>query len=198
MVIWAMTELVKNPNSMKKVQEELRNATHNKGCLNNDDLKDLKYFKAVVKEALRLHPAVPLLVTREAIRKSTIKGYDILPKTLVQVNAWAIGRDPKSWNDDPEKFMPERFLESPIDFKGRDFELLPFGAGRRMCPGLNLGVANTELALANLLYSFDWELPSGLTKEDIDTDVLPGISMHKKNPLCLVAKSHLHDQTSLR
>ncbi|XP_010670999.1 6,7,8-trihydroxycoumarin synthase [Beta vulgaris subsp. vulgaris] len=187
MVIWTMTELMKNPHSMKKVQDELREAIQNKVSINNNDLVKLEYFKAVVKETFRLQPATPLLVVHETIRKSTIEGYDILPKTLVYVNAWAIGRDPNSWKE-PENFMPERFLGSSIDFKGNDFELIPFGAGRRICPGMNLGVASYELALANLLYYFDWELPSGLRKEDIDIDPLPGITMHKKNPLCLLAK----------
>ncbi|XP_010674264.2 5-OH-xanthotoxin synthase-like, partial [Beta vulgaris subsp. vulgaris] len=187
MVVWTMTELIKHPNIMKRVQEELRKAVQNKEYINNNDLKELEYFKAVVKETFRLHPATPLLIVRETIRKSTIEGYDILPKTLVYVNVWAIGRDPNSWKD-PENFMPERFLGSSIDFKGNDFELIPFGAGRRICPGMNLGVASYELALANLLYYFDWELPSGLKKEDIDIDTLPGITMHKKNPLCFLAK----------
>ncbi|XP_048494564.1 6,7,8-trihydroxycoumarin synthase isoform X2 [Beta vulgaris subsp. vulgaris] len=188
MVVWAMTELVKNPHAMKKVQEEIRNGIQNKDFVEKHDLSKFKYFKAVVKETFRLHPAAPLLVSHEAVKRTTIDGYDILPKTLVYINVWAIGRDPKLWKD-PEKFMPERFFETLIDFKGNDFELLPFGAGRRMCPGLNLGIVNMELALANLLYSFDWEIPdNGLTKEDIDTDVLPGIVMHKKNPLCLLAK----------
>lgn len=187
MVVWAMTELVKNPHTMKKVQEEIRNVVRTKGFVEKYDLPKFKYFKAVVKETFRLHPAAPLLVAHEAVKRTTIDGYDILPKTLVYINVWAIGRDTKLWKD-PEKFMPERFFETSIDFKGNDFELLPFGAGRRMCPGLNLGIVNMELALANLLYSFDWEIPDGLTMEDIDTDVLPGIAMHKKNPLCLVAK----------
>ncbi|XP_021759825.1 cytochrome P450 83B1-like isoform X2 [Chenopodium quinoa] len=187
MVIWAMAELMKNPISMKNVQEELRNVMQHKGCINNSDLVGLEYFKAVVKETFRLQPATPLLIVHETIRKSTIEGYDILPKTLVYVNAWAIGRDPENWSD-PEKFMPERFLGSSIDFKGYDFELIPFGAGRRICPGIHLGVANMELALANLLYYFDWELPSGVKKEDVDNDTFPGITMHKKNPLCLLAK----------
>ncbi|XP_021759644.1 cytochrome P450 83B1-like [Chenopodium quinoa] len=195
MVIWAMTELIKHPNSMKNVQEELRNTMQNKGrrYINNDDLKDLGYFKAVVKETFRLHPASPLLIAHETIHRTTIEGYDILPKTLVYVNAWAIGRDPDSWND-PENFVPERFLESSIDFIGCDFELIPFGAGRRSCPGLHLGVANMEVALANLLHVFDWELPAGLEREDIDTNVIPGIAMHKKIPLRLVAKTKLMDQ----
>lgn len=189
MVVWAMTQLLKNPNSMKKVQHELRNAIQNEGCIKNNDLIELEYFKAVVKETFRLHPAAPLLVVRDTVRKSTIEGYDIQPKTLVYVNAWAIGRDPKSWKD-PEQFYPERFLGSSIDIKGNNYELIPFGAGRRICPGMHLGVSNMEIALANLLYFFDWELPGDLKKEDIDTDTLPGITMHKKYPLCLLAKKY--------
>ncbi|XP_060181473.1 cytochrome P450 71A1-like [Lycium barbarum] len=84
--------------------------------------------------------------------------------------------------------MPERFLNSRIDFKGQDFELIPFGAGRRGCPGIALGIATVELILSNLLYAFDWELPLGMKIEDIDTDILPGITVHKKNDLCLVPK----------
>ncbi|KAK9725764.1 hypothetical protein RND81_05G167600 [Saponaria officinalis] len=192
MVEWAMTELIKNPTSLQKVQEELRNAVKNKGYMVEEDLLKLEYFKAVVKEAFRLHPAVPLLVVRETIRKAKLNGYDIQPKSLVHVNVWAIGRDPELWKD-PEVFMPERFIGSSIDYRGQDFELIPFGAGRRICPGLALGVANFELTLANLLYSFDWELPFGVKKEDIDTDVIPGITMHKKIPLCLVAKKFSFD-----
>lgn len=187
MIVWAMTELIKNPISMKKVQDEIRKATLNKGYIAEDDMPKLEYFKAVVKETFRLHPVGPLLLPRETNKKTSIEGYDIRPKTIVYVNAWAIGRDPECWKD-PEMFVPERFLGSSIDYKGNHFELIPFGAGRRLCPGLQLGVANFELALANLLYSFDWELPAGVNKEDIDTDVLPGLTMHKKNPLCLVAK----------
>ncbi|XP_057527510.1 6,7,8-trihydroxycoumarin synthase-like [Amaranthus tricolor] len=192
MVVWAMTELIKNANSLKIVQEELRNAAQKKGegSIDKTDLANLEYFKAVVKETFRLHPAVPLLAVHESIKKSIIEGYDIQPKTQVYINEWAIGRDPKIWKE-PDKFMPERFLESTIDFKGYDFELIPFGAGRRMCPGLNLGVTNIELALANLLIHFDWEIPPGLNRKDIDTDTLPGITMHKKNPLCLMVKPYL-------
>ncbi|XP_074301543.1 6,7,8-trihydroxycoumarin synthase-like [Silene latifolia] len=187
MAVWAMMELVKNPKSLKKVQEEIRNVAQNKGCIGEDDLQKLEYFKAVVKETFRLHPAAPLLVIRESIRKTTLNGYDIKPKTLVHVNVWAIGRDPELW-EDPEEFKPERFIGSSIDFRGQDFELASFGAGRRICPGMGIGLAYLELALANLLYSFNWELPAGLRTEDIDTKVLHGITMHKKNPLLLVAK----------
>ncbi|WRX31342.1 Cytochrome P450 - like 10 [Theobroma cacao] len=120
------------------------------------------------------------------MRKCNIGGNEIPAKTLIHVNAWAIGRDPQAWKN-PKEFYSERFIDSSIDYKGLDFELIPFGAGRRGCPGIHMGVATLELALANLLYKFDWEMPAGMNKEDLDFDVIPGITMHKKNALCLVA-----------
>ena len=141
MVVWAMTELLKNPTIMKKAQDELRSVIPDKTFIEEDDIVKLEYLKAIVKETFRSHPPAPLLLVRESLNKCTIQGYDILPKTLVFVNAWAIGRDPKFWKE-PEIFLPERFLESSIDFRGHDFELIPFGAGRRMCPGMPHGVAN--------------------------------------------------------
>ncbi|KAM7519645.1 hypothetical protein LguiB_018607 [Lonicera macranthoides] len=132
-VIWAMTELMKNPSLMKKAQEEVRKLVGEKGRVDEDDLQKLPYLEAVVKETLRLHPALPLLIPRETVKSCVIDGYEIRPKTLVYVNAYAIGRDPECWKD-PEMFFPERFLNSTIDYKGLDFELIPFGAGRRKCP----------------------------------------------------------------
>uniref|UniRef100_A0A803ND80 Cytochrome P450 n=1 Tax=Chenopodium quinoa TaxID=63459 RepID=A0A803ND80_CHEQI len=192
MVVWAMTELIKNPTAMKKVQKEIRDSpARHKGYVSVEDLPELEYLKAVVKETFRIQPAAPLLVLRESLQKCTIEGYDIIPKTLVFVNVWAIGRDPEYWKD-PEIFMPERFLGSSIDYKGNDFMLIPFGAGRRMCPGILLGVANFELALANLLYSFDWGLPDDMKSEDIDTDTLPGLpiigNLHQFDP----SKPHIY------
>lgn len=182
-----MTELIKNPNAMKKVQEEVRSMVKNSTFIQEQQLHHLKYLKAVVKETFRLHPVSPLLLPRQTMQKCTLGGYQIKRGTLVYINAWAIGRDPESW-ENPEKFFPERFLGSTIDFKGQDFELIPFGAGRRGCPGLQLGAATVELALANLVCCFDWELPAYMNKEDIDMDVLPGVTAHKKIPLCLSAK----------
>ena len=184
-VVWAMTLLIKNPEKMKKVQQEVREVTGKKEFLDENDVQKLVYLKAVVKEAMRLNPPVPLLVPRETIEKCVINGYDIEAKTLVYVNTYAIGKDPESW-ENPNEFLPERFMTSSIDFKGQDFELIPFGVGRRICPGIAMGVATTELALANLLYSFNWESPPGKKIEDIDMAALPGITMHKKNHLCLV------------
>ncbi|EOY19785.1 Cytochrome P450, putative [Theobroma cacao] len=187
MVIWAMTFLLKNPRSMKKVQEEVRNLIGNNGFVNADDIQGLPYLKAVIKETFRLQPAAPLLLSRETIRKCDIGGHEIPAKTLVIVNAWAIGRDPEA-RENPKEFYPARFIGSSIDYKGLDFELIPFGAGRRGCPGLHMGIATVELALANLLYKFDWEMPVGMNKDDLDFDVIPGVVMHKKNALCLVAR----------
>ncbi|KAL3825580.1 hypothetical protein ACJIZ3_021609 [Penstemon smallii] len=189
-IIWTMTALVKNPNSMKKLQKEIRDLIGEKGKVTEDDLPKLSYLKAVIKESLRLYPPAPLLLPRETIQECMLEGYTIAPKTLVYVNAWAIARDPEYW-ESPNEFVPERFLNTSVDVIGQDFQVIPFGAGRRGCPGISLGLVTVELALANLLYSFDWELPSSFTKEDIDMEVLPGITMHKKNALCLVPKTYL-------
>ncbi|KAF3637791.1 putative cytochrome 83B1-like [Capsicum annuum] len=188
-VVWAMTALIKNPKVMKKVQEEIRNSIGSKGIVKEDDVKNMPYFKAMIKEALRLYPPVPLLVPRESMGNSTLEGYEIQARTILQVNSWAIARDAEMW-ENPEEFIPERFLNSDIDFKGQHYELIPFGAGRRGCPGIALGIASAELALSNLLYAFDWELPHGMKKEDVDTNVRTGITMHKKNELCLIAKNY--------
>ncbi|KAK2379379.1 cytochrome P450 83B1 [Trifolium repens] len=185
--VWAMTALIKNPRVMTKVQEEIRNYGGKREFLYEEDIQNLPYFKAVIKETLRLHLPTPLLVQRESREKCSIGGYNIPAKTILYVNAWAIHRDPNIWKN-PEEFYPERFLKSSINFTGQDFELIPFGAGRRICPGMPMGVASVELIVANLLYSFDWQLPDGMVKENIDTEMLPGITQHKKNPLCLVAK----------
>lgn len=184
--VWAMSALIKNPRVMKKVQEEIRNSESKKEFLEEDDIQNFHYLKAVIKETLRLYLPAPLLVSRESREKCTIGGYNIPAKTILYVNAWTIQRDPNVWKN-PEEFYPERFLESSITFLGKDFELIPFGAGRRICPGISMAVASLELILANLLYSFDWKLPHGLMEEDIDTEMLPGITQHKKNPLRLVA-----------
>lgn len=193
-IVWAMTALMKNPQVMHKAQEEIKNMFgRNKGkdFIEEPDVQKLPYLKAVIKETMRMYPPLPLLITRETRNKCHIAGYEVPERTLVYVNAWAVHRDPEKWKD-PEEFCPERFLESDIDFRGHDFELIPFGTGRRICPGIHMGVATVEVVLANLLYSFDWEMPQGTNREDIDTEVLPGLIQHKKHPLCLVAKKRFN------
>ncbi|KAH9758978.1 cytochrome P450 83B1 [Citrus sinensis] len=191
-LIWALTYLMKNCRVMKKVQEEIRSLIRNKDFVDEDDVEKLSYLRAVVKETLRMQPVAPLLIPRETTEKCKIDRYEIPQKTRVLVNAWAIGRDPEAW-ENPNEFYPERFIDSPIDFKGQHFELIPFGAGRRICPGLQMGIATVDLALANLLYKFDWEMPFGMHKDDLDFDALPGLAVHKKNPLCLVPRCHYHE-----
>ncbi|XP_058752192.1 cytochrome P450 71A1-like [Vicia villosa] len=187
--VWAMAALIKNPRVMKKVQEEVRNLVSKKDFLEEDDIQNFSYLKAVIKETLRLYLPAPLLVSRESREKCTIGGYNIPAKTILFVNAWTIQRDPNIWKN-PDEFYPERFIESSINFIGQDFELIPFGAGRRICPGISMAAASLELILSNLLYFFDWKLPDGMMAEDIDTEMLPGITQHKKNPLHLVANIH--------
>ncbi|KAF7817625.1 Cytochrome P450 83B1 [Senna tora] len=193
-IVWVMTLLMKNPKEMKKAQDEIRSVYGEKDFIREEDIQRLPYLKAIVKETLRLFPPTPLLLPRESMQKCNIEGYEIQPKTLVFVNVWAIGRDPETW-EDAEEFNPERFFKCEIDFKGQDFELIPFGAGRRMCPAIQMGMVAVHLALANLLHSFDWDLPDGVRKENIDTQVKPGLTMHKKYDLCLLAHNHIKTTT---
>ncbi|XP_074584064.1 cytochrome P450 71AP13-like [Curcuma longa] len=189
---WAMTELLMNPSAMSRAQAEIRSIVggdHRK-LVAEADLPRMPYMKAVIKEVFRLHPPAPLLVPRESMESVTIEGYEIPAKTRVFVNAWAIGRDPESWPD-PDSFMPERFLNSSVDFKGQDFELIPFGAGRRGCPAIAFGTAGVEIALAQLLHSFEWELPAGVKAEDLDMDEVFGITMHRTEQLVAVATPYL-------
>ncbi|XLR49249.1 hypothetical protein S83_033909 [Arachis hypogaea] len=182
---WAMAEMIKNPTIMKKAQVEVRENFNKKGSVDETCLNKLKYLKSVVKETLRLHPPVPLLLPRECRSECDINGYHIPEKSKVIVNAWAIGRDPNYWSE-PERFYPERFFDSSIDYRGNNFEYIPFGAGRRMCPGSALGVINVELALAYLLYHFDWKLPSEMRSEELDMTEALGVTVRRKDDLQLV------------
>ncbi|KAF2589107.1 hypothetical protein F2Q70_00041764 [Brassica cretica] len=169
-LIWAMTELIRNPRVMEKVQHEIRTTLGDKKkSLTADDLNHLNYFKLVVKETFRLHPAAPLLLPRETMSHVKIQGYDISKKSQMMINIYSIARDPKLWTN-PDEFNPDRFLESSVDYRGLNFELLPFGSGRRICPGMNMGIATVELGLLNLLYFFNWGLPEGKTVKDIDLE----------------------------
>ncbi|XP_054813221.1 cytochrome P450 71A1-like [Prosopis cineraria] len=180
---WAMAELMRHPEKMKKAQEEVRTVVEkkkkNKSRIDEDDVSQMSYLKCVVKETLRLHNP-PALITRETNSTVKLGGYDIPPQTMVTVNAWAIQRDHDQW-ERPEEFVPERFENSKVDFKGQNFQFIPFGFGRRGCPGLLFGVASIEYTLSNLLYWFDWKLP----EEDIDMSETIGLTVNKKLPLHL-------------
>ncbi|KAK7350661.1 hypothetical protein VNO77_09518 [Canavalia gladiata] len=197
---WAMTELLMNPKVMEKAQKEVRSILGERRVVAESDLHQMEYMRAVIKEIFRLHPAVPVLLPRESMEDVVLEGYKIPAKTRFFVNAWAIGRSPESW-DDPNAFKPERFLGSNIDYRGQEFELIPFGAGRRGCPAITFGIAVVELALTQLLYSFDWELPPGVTAKDLDLTEVFGISMHRREHLHVIAKPYpsmkIHDTASL-
>ncbi|KAJ0253348.1 Bifunctional dihydrocamalexate synthase/camalexin synthase [Hirschfeldia incana] len=185
-LIWAMTELIRNPRVMEKVQDEIRTSLGDKkDSLTADDLNHLHYFKLVVKETFRLHPAAPLLLPRETMSQVKIQGYDIPKKSQMMINIYSIARDPKLWTN-PDEFNPDRFLDSSVDYRGLNFELLPFGSGRRICPGMNMGIATVELGLLNLLYFFNWGLPEGKTVKDIDLEETGSIIISKKTTLELV------------
>ncbi|CAI0435328.1 unnamed protein product [Linum tenue] len=192
-LVWTMTYLMKNPTAMEKAQEEVRQVVgRDKGFVDEQDVKQLPYLKAVVKETMRLQPPAPLLI-RESNEDCILGGYTIPPKTVVHVNVYAIGRDREIWGDDSEEFRPERFMEKSVDDnkKGLDFDMVPFGGGRRMCPGMHMGLAIVHLTLANLLYGFDWGMPVGMERQDLDMEVILGLTMHKKNALCLMARKYV-------
>ncbi|KAF7094005.1 hypothetical protein CFC21_096367 [Triticum aestivum] len=185
-LLWAMSELIKNPTVMQKAQREVRSLVGGKQRLVQvDDLSKLNYLKMVVKETLRLHPPAPLLVPRETMDHVKVLGYDIPAKTRIFVNVWAMGRDPACW-EKPEEFYPERFDGMDTDFYGLHYELLPFGAGRRICPAIPMGATIVEFTLASLLHSFDWELPDGMRKEDVSMEGTGRQVFCRKTPLCLV------------
>ncbi|XP_027329605.1 cytochrome P450 71D10-like isoform X2 [Abrus precatorius] len=184
-VEWGMSEMIKNPKVMEAAQAEVRRVFDWKGHVDETQLHELIYLKSIIKETLRLHPSVPLLVPRVNRERCQINGYEIPAKTRILINAWAIGRDPKYW-DEPESFKPERFLNSSIDFKGTNFELIPFGVGRRMCPGIAFATPNIELPLAQFLYHFDWKLPNEMKTEELDMAESNKITAGRKNDLFLI------------
>ncbi|EAY86363.1 hypothetical protein OsI_07742 [Oryza sativa Indica Group] len=181
-LIWILAELMRCPRVMAKAQAEVRQAAVGKTRITENDIVGLSYLKMVIKEALRLHSPAPLLNPRKCRETTQVIGYDIPKGTSVFVNMWAICRDPNYW-EDPEEFKPERFENNCVDFKGNNFEFLPFGSGRRICPGINLGLANLELALASLLYHFDWKLPNEMLPKDLDMQETPGIVAAKLTTL---------------
>jgi cytochrome P450 len=182
-----MAELMRKPETMKKLQDEVRGVVKRNELIRTEDLSNMEYLRAVIKEILRLHPPTPLLLPRLTMEECKIDGFTIPKGTRTLVNCWAIQRDPKLW-EAPEEFKPERFVGSQVDYKGNDFHFIPFGAGRRICPGFLMATATAELALANLVHQFDWELPKGTTIDNFDMSEEPALSVHRKDSIELVAK----------
>ena len=164
---WVLSELLIHPEIMKKLQKELEEKVGLDRIVGESDLEGLEYLDMVIKETFRLHPVAPLLLPHEAVEDCTVNGYFIPKGSHIIINTWTIGRDPSVW-EDAEKFLPERFEGNDIDFRGRDFRLLPFGSGRRSCPGMQLGMTLVRLMLAQLVHCFNWELPKGMLPSDLD------------------------------
>ena len=178
--------------SAREVNEVMKGSP--KDAAEESDIGRMPFLQTVVKETLRLHPPATLLVPRRASEtvqvtteeKGKVSLYTIPEDTRILVNAWAIGRDPSIWGSDADMFRPERFTGSEfcdIDYKGRHMELIPFGAGRRMCPALLLASRMVHLILANLIWSFDWNLPEGSTPADISMTEKFGLSLSKAEPI---------------
>jgi len=188
---WAMSELLRNPTLLKKVQDELERVVGMGRMVRESDLPCLPYLQAVVKEALRLHPPSVLALPHLSVEACNVLGYEIPPNTRVLVNIWAIGRNPISW-EDAERFAPERFMQGgSMDEKVHNCEWIPFGAGRRGCPGEQLGMLVVEFGLAQLLHCFDWTLPDKMNGEELDMSERFGITVRRARDLTAVRTPRL-------
>lgn len=185
-VDWAMVELMRNPRVMAKAQAEVRQVMKNSSIIyEEEDIKKLNYLKLVIMETHRLHPPFPM-IPRSSREPRQINGYALPDKQKVLVNIWAIHRDPKYWTN-PETFQPEQFQDLSLDLTGSDFRYLPFGSGKRVCPGITFGSASVVLPLAHLLCNFNWELPHGMDAQAMNMIENSGIASSRKQNLFVVA-----------
>ncbi|WCJ31803.1 Cytochrome P450 71AU50 [Euphorbia peplus] len=188
---WTLSEIMKHPRIMKKVQNEMEQKVGMDRMVEESDLENLDYLDMVIKESFRLHPIAPLLVPHKAMEDTMVEGFLIPKDSNIFINAWAIGRDPSVWSD-AEKFLPERFIGSNIDIRGRDFQLIPFGSGRRGCPGLQLGITVVRLVVAQLLHCFDWKLPNDMLPVELDMTEKLGIVTLREKHLKAIPSYRLH------
>ncbi|KAK9114845.1 hypothetical protein Syun_021642 [Stephania yunnanensis] len=182
-ILWIFSELLKHPNVRKQVQDEVRNIIGMDRMVEETDLVKLKFLNMAIKEGLRLHPVIPLVYHENYEKDVVVDNYFIPKKARIIINVWAIGRDPNAWSDSAEEFDPSRFANSDIEVYGQDFQLIPFGSGRRGCPGLQLGLRVVQLVLAQLLHCFDWELPYGMLPCDVDMTEKFGLAISRAKPL---------------
>lgn len=180
-----MTELILNPNIMQKLREELSGSIGRTGSLEEAEILEIPYLQSVLKETMRLHLVAPFLLPHKTVTNVKFKGYTIPKNTPIIINAWAIARNSDSWKS-PTHFNPERFLSSDIDYKGRYFSFLPFGSGRRICPGIRLAERVMSLMLMSLVAQFDWKLPKNMLPKDLDMDDTFGVTSRKATPLLLI------------
>ncbi|XP_047319094.1 geraniol 8-hydroxylase-like [Impatiens glandulifera] len=184
---WAMTELLRHKTVMENAKNELKQVVGDGKQVEESDIDKLPYLQAIIKETMRMHPSVPFLIPRQVYAEVNVCGYKIPKDAQVLVNVWAIGRDPDIW-ESPMQFKPERFIDSKIDVRGQDFELIPFGAGRRICPGLSMAMRILSTMLGSLINSFGWKNEGDIKQENLDVEVEEkfGITLHRANPLLAV------------
>ncbi|RZC76181.1 hypothetical protein C5167_002759 [Papaver somniferum] len=193
-VEWTLAELIRHPNILAQAQQELDSVVGEDRLVSESDLSRLPFLHAVTKEAFRLHPSTPLSLPRVSAEDCEIDGYFIPKNTTLLTNIWAIARDPSMWPD-PLKFKPERFLpgneKANVDIKGNDFEVIPFGAGRRICAGMSLGLRMVQFMTASLIHGFNWELPEGQVIENLNMDEAYGLGLSRAEPLMVHPKPRL-------
>lgn len=177
---WTMTELLLNPDMFLRVREEVSTTIGKDGKIQEAILLDLPYLQAVIKETMRLHLSVPLLAPHKTETEVKLDKYIVPKNTQILVNAWSIARDPRYW-ENPLMFDPERFLGGKFDYKGQNFAFLPFGSGKRMCPGISLANRVVSLMVASFVYHFDWELPHA--REEMDMNDIFGLALLRATPL---------------
>ncbi|KAF5758992.1 putative cytochrome P450 [Helianthus annuus] len=189
---WALSLLLNNPHTLKTAQDEIDEHVGRDRLVEESDIKNLVYLDAIIKETLRLYPAAPLSLPHESMDDCVVSGYNIPRGTRLLVNLWKIHHDPNIWSD-PYEFKPERFLTSQkdIDLKGKNFELLPFGSGRRMCPGVYFALQVLPLALANVIQQF---VINKTSNEPIDMSESSGITTSKATPLEVLLAPRLSDK----
>lgn len=193
-VEWAIAEIIRHPKILAQLKQELDSVVGRDRLVSELDLAQLTYLQAVVKEVFRLHPSTPLSLPRIAAESCEINGYQIPKGSTLLVNVWAIARDPDVWTE-PLEFRPERFLprgEKPsVDVRGNDFELIPFGAGRRICAGMSLGLRMVQILTATLIHAFDWDLADGLMPEKLNMDEAYGLTLQRAVPLSVHPRPRL-------
>ncbi|XP_038704081.1 xanthotoxin 5-hydroxylase CYP82C4-like [Tripterygium wilfordii] len=196
---WAISLLLNNRHVLKKAQEELDSKVGMDRNVDDSDIKNLVYLQAIIKETLRLYPAGPLLGPREAMEDCTVAGYHVPAGTRLIVNVWKIQRDPRIWAN-PSAFEPERFLTShvDVDVRGQQFELIPFGSGRRSCPGVSFALQVLTLTLARVLHAFELVTP---LDQPIDMTESSGLTIPKATPLEVLLtprlRAKLYEHSSL-
>lgn len=188
---WAMAEIIRNPKTQRKIQDEIDAVVGLQRTVTEADLPKFPYLMCVVKETFRLHPAGPFAIPRESMQDTKVAGYDIPQGTRVLLNFYSLGRSERIW-EEPGEFRPERWAEEDLaQIQDAQFRIMPFGNGRRGCPGSHLGSTMVLLTLSRLVHGFSWTFPGGVTSETVDMSESFGTTIPMRSRLCALAKPRL-------